>query len=299
MKIAITTPTGHIGSQLTKLLLDRGGHQLSLLVRDPSKVAAHTSRGAKAVKVDLENAAQVSAALAGAESVFLLVPPRTDVADMRAYQNRVGDNFAAAVKANKIKRVVFLSSYGAQHNKGTGPIAGLHDIEQKLNAALKETGGNITHLRPGSFMENWFMSVGSIKDQGAVYAPIKGDEKMPMIATADIATVAADVLADPKWSGNNVRELLGPRDYTYAEGVKIISEALGKPVKFVQVPPEQALQAMTAMGLSANVASTYVEMYAGVQNGLVKALEARNARNTTPTKLEDFARTRLAPAIKG
>lgn len=299
MKIAITTPTGHIGSQLTKLLLDRGGHQLTLLVRDPAKVAAHTARGAKAVKADLLNAAQVTAAFAGAEAVFLLAPPKADVADMRAYQNQIGDNFAAAVRANKIKRVVFLSSFGAQHKTGTGPIAGLHDIEQKLNAAVKEVGGSITHLRPGSFMENWFMNVGSIKDQGAVYAPMKGDEKMPMIATADIAFVAADVLADTKWTGTNVRELLGPRDYTYAEGVKIIGDALGKPVKFVQVAPEQALQAMKSMGLSANVASTYVEMYDGVQKGLVRPLESRNARNTTPTKLEDFARTQLAPAIKG
>lgn len=298
MKIAITTPTGKIAGQLTDLLLSKGGHEITLIVRDPAKVAAFAKRGAKAVKVDLENRDQVVAALKGADVAFLLSPPRYDAPDFRAYQNKIGDNFAAAVRANKLKRVVFLSSVGAQHKDGTGPIAGLHDIEANLNAAAKEVGGSVTHLRPAAFMENWFMNLSTIKDHGAVFAPIKPDAKFAHIATADIAKVALEVVTDTKWSGINVRELLGPQDLSMADGVKIIAGATGKPIQFVQVPAEQAKAAMTGMGVGADLAAKYVEMYAGFESGRVSPEKPRNAQSTTPTRFEDFAKAALAPAIK-
>lgn len=299
MKIAITTPTGHIGGGLAKHLLESGGHELTLICRDPAKLADHAKRGAKVVKADLENRDEVIRATAGAEAVFFLCPPKFDAADLRAYQNKVGDNFAAAVRTNKLKRVVFLSSFGAQHKSGTGPIAGLHDIEQKLNAASKEVGGSALHLRPASFMENWFMNVDSIKAQGAVYAPIPADASMPQIATQDIARVAAEVITDTKWSGTQVRELLGPRDYSFKDSVKIIADAIGKPVNFVQVPGDAAVQSMTGMGLSKNVASSYVEMYDGVAKGIVRSEHPRKAENSTPTTFEQFTKSALVPAIKG
>lgn len=299
MKIAITTPTGKIGGKLAQLLLDQGGHEVTLVVRDPAKVAALTKRGAKAVKADLEDSKQLTAALKGADVVFLLSPPKFGEPDFRVYQNKIGDNFVAALKAGKIKRAVFLSSFGAQHKTGTGPIAGLHDIEAKLNAAMKELGGSVTHLRPAYFFENWFMFVPTIKEHSAAFAPVKPETKIPMIATNDIAKVAADILTDAKWSGVQVRELLGPRDYSFAEGARFIAEATGKAVNFVQVPGDQARQAMEGMGLGASLAGSYVEMYGAMQNGLVVSEKGRNAQSTTPSRLEDFIRQAIAPAIKG
>lgn len=298
MKIAITTPTGNIGHELARQLLDEGKHDLTLLCRNPDRVAEFTKRGAKAIKCDLENREQVVRATEGAEAAFFLCPTKVDAENVRAYQNKVGDNFAEAVRRNKLQRVVFLSSFGAQNADGAGPISGLHDIEEKLNTAAKAVKGNVTHLRPGSFMENWFNAIETIK-QGAVYMPIRAEAKVPMIATADIAKVAAEVITDTTWTGSNVRELLGPRDYSQAESVKIISEAIGKPVQFQQVPPEQARDSMIGMGMSKDAAERFVEMYTGIDSGAVKPLSARNPGNTTPTTLEQFAKTRIAPAIRG
>lgn len=299
MKIAITTPTGKVGSKVAQALLDKGGHEVVLVVRDPAKVSQFTKRGAKAVATDLENAAQLTAALKGVDVAFLVSPPKADAPDFRAFQNKIGDNFVAALRANNIKRAVFLSSFGAQHKDGTGPIAGLHDIESKLNAAMKETGGSVYHLRPAFFQENWFMYVPTIKEQGAAYGPINPETRAPMIATSDIARVAADVIQDSKWSGVQVRELLGPRDYSFAEAAKIIGEAAGKPVNFVQVPADQARQAMAGMGLGKSITDKYIEMYSGMESGRVGSETGRSAQSTTPTRLEDFARQALAPAIKG
>jgi uncharacterized protein YbjT (DUF2867 family) len=296
MKIAITTPTGNIGGALTKLLLDAGGHELTLLARDTAKVAAHAARGAKVAQADVLDREAVIKATAGAEAVFLLSPPKFDAEDFRAYQNQVGDNFAAAIRANKPKRVVFLSSFGAQHKEGTGPITGLYDIEQKLNAACKETGTAVIHLRPGYFLENWFMNVPTIKQAGAVYAPIGPDVKWPMIATSDIARVAFEVITGPAWQGVQVRELLGAADVSLGEGVKKLSELTGKPIQFVQVPGEAAKQAMIGMGLGASIAGKYVEMYEAAEKGLLEPESKRDGRQYVT--FEQFAKAALAPAIK-
>lgn len=299
MKIAITTPTGNIGSGIVEHLLKQSGHELTLLCRDPGKVKHFTDRGAKPVQGDLEDADFVRSATEGADALFWLTPPKVDAPDFRAYQNKLGENAAAAVRKNNIKRVVHLSSIGAQHADGTGPIAGLHDTEQKLNAAAKDIGGSVTHLRPAFFQENLFMNVPTIKSDGAMYAPIPGHLPLPMIATRDISPVAAQLLTDTSWSGINVRELLGPRDYTNDEAAKILSEVAGKEVKHVQVPYEAAKGAMLQMGLGESLVDKYMEMYQGFESGKVAAEQPRNETTATPTTLEDFARTAIAPALKG
>lgn len=296
MKIAITTPTGNIGGALTKLLLDSGGHDLTLLARDAAKVAAHAKRGAKVAQVDLTNREAFIKATAGAEAIFLLSPPKFDAPDFRAYQNEIGDNFVAVIRANKPKRVVFLSSFGAQHKEGTGPITGLYDIEQKLNAVCGETGTAVLHLRPGYFFENWFMNVPTIKQAGAVYAPISPDVKWPMIATSDIARVAFEVITGPAWQGMQVRELLGAADVSLGEGVKKLSELTGKPIQFVQVPGEAAKAAMIGMGLGASIAGKYVEMYEAAEKGLLEPETKRDGRQYVT--FEQFAKAALAPALK-
>lgn len=298
MKIAITTPTGHIGSGLVEQLLQQGGHELTLLCRDPGKVKAFTDRGAKAVPGSLEDADYARNATEGVDVLFWLTPPKFDAADLRAYQNHLGDIAADAVRKNSIRRVVHLSSLGAHHADGTGPIAGLHDIENKLNAAAKDIGGSVTHLRPASFYENLFMSLPTIQLDGAVYMPIPGDLAFPMIATRDISAVAADVIADESWNGVNVRELLGPRDYSINDAARIIGDAAGKEVKHVQVPYEAAKGAMLQMGLGESVVDKYVEMYQGLENGKVVAEFPRDDKATTPTTLEEFAKTAIAPALK-
>lgn len=299
MKIAITTPTGHIGHALVENLLKQGGHEVLLLCRDLSKVKQFTDRGATAVQGSQEDGEYVLRATQGADVLFWLTPPKHDAEDFRAYQNTLGDIAAAAVRKNQIKRVVHLSSFGAQHADGTGPIAGLHDIEQKLNAAAQEIGGSVTHLRPASFFENLFMSVPTIKSDGAMYMPIPGDLSFPMIATRDIAAVAADVLTDGSWQGVQVRELLGPKDYSVNDAARIIGQVAGKEVKHVQVPYAATLEAMKAMGLSQSLAGKYVEMYQGLENGKVAAESPRDAKSTTPTSLEDFAKHVIAPALLG
>jgi uncharacterized protein YbjT (DUF2867 family) len=297
MKIAITTPTGNIGSWLVENLLHEGGHQLRLLCRDPVKVRKFTRRGAGAVKGDLNDPEYVVDATRGVDLLFWLTPPRFDADDFVGCQRRLGDIAAAAIRANRIPRVVNLSSLGAQHAAGHGPVAGLHDIEQKLNAAVLEVGGSICHLRPAAFYENYFMALSSIRTDGAIYLPVPGDAKLAMIATRDVADAAASVVTDTSWRGVQVRELYA-REYSHDEAARIIGEALGKAVRHVQVPPEAAVQALRQFGASESTARAFVEMYQSIPRGLLAPELSREQAIIGATPLEQFARATIAPAVQ-
>jgi uncharacterized protein YbjT (DUF2867 family) len=112
-------------------LLDQGGHELILLARTPDKLKEEQAKGAKIVQGDLEDAAYVKKATQGADAFFFLCPPNFSVPDYRAYYGEVAKAGADAVKANRIKHTVLLSSVGAHLPEGTGPILGLYDAERR------------------------------------------------------------------------------------------------------------------------------------------------------------------------
>ena len=295
MRIAITTPTGNIGRQLTHRLLDRGGHELILLARSPDKLKQEQARGAKVVQGDLGDAPFVTKATQGADALFFLCPPSFTVPDHRAYYVALAKIGAQAVKANTIKHTVLLSSIGAHLSTGTGPILGLHDAEQIFAQATQ----GLTILRPGWFMENHFEHLDSITNMRSIFMPVSGDVTLPMIATVDIAERAARVITAPPPSRPTILALHGPKDYSLDECARIIGRVIGKEVRHVQVPPEKAKEAMIAMGASEGVADTILEMYAGLQADTITDEVKRSPETTTPTTFETFVKDVLAPALKG
>ena len=264
MKIAINTPTGNIGRVLTEQLLG-GGQDVVLMARDPEKVKPFTERGATVHQGVLSDAAFVKKATVGVDVLFWLVPPKHDADSVRTWQNEVSDVGVEAVKTNDIPRVVTLSSVGAQLPEGTGPIAGLHDLEKKMDAS----GASVMHVRADYFMENFFAAVGTIASDGAVYLPLPGSYATQMIATADIGKTVAARILDDSWTGRSVLELAGPDMVSMSQATDAIGKALGKDLSYVEVTDEQALEAMTGMGVGADAAATYVEMYGSFRKGIV------------------------------
>jgi len=292
VKVAVVTPTGNIGSKLAPRLLDAGA-ELILLCRDPKKVSTTTARGAKVEVGDLKDGDYVLRATQGADALFWLNPPDFSTPDVHALQAALGRNAADAVRKNGIKRVVNLSSMGAQVQSGTGPIAGLHRVETVLN----ETGASVTHLRAAYFMENYLFSLDTIRTAGSVFLPVRGDTQIPMAATQDIAQVAAECFLDASWTGTRVRGVLGPKCLTFDEAAGVLSDALGREARHVTVTPDQAREAFLGMGASPDVAGKYVEMYQSFDNGTFKVSEPRNAETTTPTTLADFGRAVMKPLL--
>jgi uncharacterized protein YbjT (DUF2867 family) len=294
--IAVTGATGHVGGALARELRARGV-AVRVIGRSAERLQPLTALGAEAAVGSQDDPEFLARAFTGASAVFALIPPDYTAPDQRAYQRRIGDRLAVAIEKAGVPRAVSLSSVGAELESGTGPIAGLHDLEKRLESVR---GLHILHLRPTYFMENHLFGIGLIKGQGIYGSPLKADLAFAQIATRDIGAVAADVLREPTFTGRSVRDLQGPRDYSMREATRILGESIGKPdLPYVEFPYDATRQALTGMGFSADAAVRFVEMYDGFNVGRVKPTQARSASTTTPTTLEQLAKDTFAPAFKG
>lgn len=287
--------SGHTGAIVANTLLDRG-QQVRTVARNVEHLASLTKRGAEPIAADVTNPTALNNALKGAEAAYVLIPPNISTNEVRAFQERVSDAIAAAVRTSGIKTVVALSSIGAEKSSGTGPVVGLRNLEQKLNAI---DGVNVLNLRAGYFMENTLPQVSVIRMLGSMAGPVTPTVKLPMIATRDIGNAAADALLRRDFGGKQTRELLGQRDLDYTELARIIGTAIGKPdLAYVQAPDDQLRPAFQQIGMSANMVELLLEMSHALNSGDMRALEPRNVENTTPTSFERFVQEEFSPAYR-
>ncbi len=212
-----------------------------------------------------------------------MIPPHHNVPDLRADQLRIAASLAEGLKTAGVSRVVALSSSGASLPSGTGPIAGLHEFEELLKSI---PGLSVVALRPTFFMENHLASIHLVKSAGINGSAARAGVAVGMIATRDIAAAAAEYLTAPAFDGYMVRELYGPRDYTYPEVTSILGAAIGKPeLAYVEFSYEDFRKGLLGAGFSASVADAYVEMYTALNDGRIQSTMSRNASNTTPTTM--------------
>jgi len=287
--------TGNIGSRIAEVLL-AAGEPVRVIGRERVRLGPLAAKGAEPWPGDIGDTAFLEKAFSGARGVFILLPPKYDVPDFREYQNRLGVSLVTALAKARVPRIIALSSIGAHLAEGTGPILGLHDLESRLSA-LKEA--EVVCLRPAYFMENLLWSIPLVRNQGINGSPIRPDVPIPMIATADIADVAALLFVEGIFHGHTVRYLLGPRDLTMSEATRILGEAIGKPgLQYVQFPEVEARKAMAGAGMSESVLDAMLEMQRGFNAGLVRPTRERSEGSTTPTTLERFSKSIFAHAYR-
>jgi uncharacterized protein YbjT (DUF2867 family) len=284
--ITVMGATGNTGRKIAETLL-KAGEKVRALGRSESKLAGLKSSGAEVLTGDVTDDAFLTKAFRGALAVYTLLPTDRRSPDYRAEQDREGEAIAKAIRDSSVRYVVALSSIGADLSEGTGLIAGLHAQEERLKR-LK--GVNVLLLRPVSFFENFYETLGLIKHEGINGDSVAPDLSVPMVATRDIADVAAKALKARDWKGIVVRELLGPRDLSYSEATRILGQRIGKPdLRYVQFSYADEAKALVQAGLSESFASLYVEMTRAFNEGKVKSGNGRTPENTTPTQFEDFA----------
>jgi uncharacterized protein YbjT (DUF2867 family) len=236
--------SGNTGSIIADFLLLKG-KKVRVIGRDAGRLQRFVRKGAEAFTADVSDAAALTKAFSGARAAYLMLPPITSRED----QERESDAIAKAVKESGLRYAVHLSSYGAHVPEGTGPVAGLHSSEQKLNAI---SGLNVLHLRAAYFMENNLAAIGMIQGMGIFGHALLPDLKLPMIATRDVGDYAAQRLLDLDFSGKQTRELLGERDLSMTEATAVIARGIGKPdLRYEQFPYDQVQQVLTQMGRSA------------------------------------------------
>ncbi len=292
----VTGATGNSGHVVAGYLLSRG-KKVRAIGRSEERLQPLAARGAEPFVCDLADAAALAKAFAGAEGVYAMIPPKMDAENYRAHQDHIAAAIAAALAESRVKHVVSLSSFGADKNEKTGPVVGLHIMEEKLNQI---PGLNVLHVRAGYFMENTLAQIGIIKLLGVTAGSLRPELEIPMIATRDIAAFAAERLARLDFSGAQTQELLGERDISMAEVAGIIGRAIGRPhLSYMRVPNEQVVEALTQMGASKSTADLMIQMSDAMNAGHMAALEKRSKENSTPTSYETFVKEEFAPRFLG
>lgn len=291
--IVITGATGNTGRVAAETLLEKG-EKVRVVGRDASRLQPLVAKGAEAVTAQMEDPVSLAKALEGATAGYVLIPQNPGSEDYRSYQHLVADAIAFAVGEARVPYVVTLSSIGAQHVEGTGPIAALHRLEHKLSQ-MRDL--NVLHVRSDFFMENLLMSIGPLRKFGMLPGAFPPDFAHGWIATRDVGAYVARRIAARDFSGISAQEITGPRDLSSKEIAAIIGPAIGKPtLSYTQLPLMMLEPAMAQM-MPKKTAALIAEMWKGTKDGLIKREQPRTPENTGPTTMETFVAEVFAPAF--
>jgi uncharacterized protein YbjT (DUF2867 family) len=269
---AIAGATGHTGSVAAEALLAQG-KQVRVVVRDAAKGARWLERGAQVAVAHLDDADALGRAFAGTQGAYVLLPPSPASRDPLGTNAKLAATIANAVRASGVPQVVLLSSLGAQHAEGTGPIRALHAAERELAA----TGAGFTAVRAAYFQENWAASLGTLAS-GAIYSFLPTDLSFPQVSTIDVGRTAAAALVEGAARGETrVIELAGPREVSGEDVARALTKLTGKPVTVQVAPLDAVVPTFRRFGFSKQVAELFRELYEGIISGRV-AKEGGKAR---------------------
>jgi uncharacterized protein YbjT (DUF2867 family) len=293
--IVVTTPTGLIGHQVLNDLLD-SGEELRVIVRDASVLPSHVRERLDIVEGSHSDAAVVDEAFAGADAVFWLCPPDPQAPSVEAAFVGFTRPAAKAFKRHGVKRVVGVSALG----RGTpwADHAGYATGSLAMDDLIASSGVAYRALTNPSFMDNIVRQAEAIKNQGVFFLAIAGDRKLPSVATRDTAAAASRLLLDESWSGVDEVPLLGPEDLSFSDMAEIISEVLGKDVRFQQIPFQAYKDRFIGFGMSEAMAQGMTDMAWAKNEGLDNVVP-RTPENSTPTSFRHWCEEVLKPAVLG
>jgi uncharacterized protein YbjT (DUF2867 family) len=291
--IVITTPAGQIGRQVLASLLG-SGEQLRVIARDRSQLPAEIRADLDIVEGSHGDAAVADKAFAGADAVFWVAPADPRAPSVQAAFAGFTRPAAEAFTRHGVGRVVGISMLGrgtpwaAQAGFVTGSLA--------MDDLIAASGVAYRALTNPYFMEDTARQADSIKNQSLFSSPIAGDRKRPAVATRDIAATASRLLLDATWSGVQEVPLLGPEDLSYTDMAQIISQVLGKDVRFQQITFQAYKDRFIRRGTSDAMAQGYTDMARAKNEGLDNAVQ-RTPQNSTPTSFRQWCQEALKPAI--
>ncbi len=284
MKIIVTGSLGHIGKPLTETLVQKG-HEVTVVSSKEDKQKDIEALGAKAAIGSVDDVDFLTKTFAGADAVYCMVPPSFAENDQVAYYSRVGSHYIKAILQSGVKRVIYLSSYGAHLEKDTGFILGAHHMEQMMKKLENVT---LTFMRPGYFYYNLLGFAGMIKAAGMIAANYGGDDSLPLVSPLDIATAIAEEITSP--SGNQIHYVVSD-NRTCSEIANVLGKAIGKPdLQWQLISSGQMQKGLEENGVPAHIAENLVQLGAAVHSRILMEDLDKHSPILGKVKLEDYAR---------
>jgi uncharacterized protein YbjT (DUF2867 family) len=223
MKYVLTGAAGKVTRPLTKQLL-AAGHTVTVLGRKEKNLEPLVQAGAKAAIGDVNDLSFLKSAFAGADAVYTMIPASNFIPDLKAFNENIGANYAAAIRENGIKHVVNLSSIGAHLTEGAGPISAIHYIQQAL-FGLKDV--HVRSLRASYFYQNLLPLMDMVLHMKIIGGSFSIDEgKFPISHPDDVADAVAEELLSLNFSGHSFRYIASDETST-DEIASLIGKSVG------------------------------------------------------------------------
>lgn len=257
--------TGQIGSNIIHQLKN---HRKAVrgIARNAQKAKALD--GLEIKIADFFDVNALKEAFDGGHTVFLLTPENPQAQDVISDTKEILNNYREAILSTGIKRIVGLSSLGAQHRAGTGNL----EMSYILEHAFDDLPIEKVFIRPAYYYSNWLGYLDSAREQGILPTFLPADLKIPMIAPTDVSHFIAEILLDEN-RREGLYEIVGPSKYSSSEVAETFGTLLKKKVEVAQLPREQWRETLLNFGFSKN----------GVDN-LIKMIEAVIDKKTDPEK---------------
>ena len=239
---AVTGITGQVGSATANSLLDIG-QPVRAVVRNPERAQDWTAKGCEIAEADFADSQALARAFTGVDGVFILIPPMFDPSPGFPEVRAVIGTLHQALEAAKPPKIVCLSTIGAQATR-PNLLNQLGLVEQGLSALPFP----IAFLRAAWFMENWRWDVASART-GTMPSFLQPVEKaVPMVATADIGKLAANLLQED-WTGRRVVELESRHRVTPTGMANAFAGIIGREVHTEVVARETWYDLFAAQGM--------------------------------------------------
>src|SRR4051794_14073824 len=264
--IVITAPTGQIGSQLVRRLLD-GGNAVRVIARDASRVDQAVREQVEIVEGSHDDPTVLDKALPGADALFWLVPPNPAAPNTMDHYLSFARTGAAAVARHHVGHLVGVSSAG----HGWQSPAGVLSSAFAMDAELATSGAAYRALALPFYMENLLGQLDAIRRRNAFSLTCAGDQPLATIATRDIAEAAAGLLTDLSWTGQANLPLFGPDRLTPEAMAEVIGEELGMPVAYHRITVDEYTATLRARGAGDRIVQELVETFAAQDGGIYDA----------------------------
>ncbi|HPD75610.1 MAG TPA: NAD(P)H-binding protein [Methanoregulaceae archaeon] len=277
---------GQVGSQVVRNL-HRNGEPVTAVIRN--KASAVPCDGIETRVADLSDGPALKEIFREGRTVFLLTPENPSSGDVIGGTKKILANYHDAIRDSGIRKIVGLSSMGAQHPAGTGNLV----MSYLLEHAFPDIPVQQVFIRPAYYYSNWLGFAAIAQETGVLPSFLPVNLKIPMTAPPDVAGFIASVLTDTRNTGNGTFEIAGPTLYSPSDVAIVFGELFKKQVTAHQIPPEQWKESLLRVGFSDNASDNLILMTQAVIDGRARPEFSEEKVIRLRTSLKEFLSVKL------
>ena len=284
--------SGQVGSAVVNAL-HKSGQPVKAVMRNPKKAYVVEHNGVPIVQADLFDVSALQNAFQDADTVFLLTPEDPASQDILADAKSIVQNYRDAIHTSGVKKLVALSSLGAQHASGTGNL----EMSYMLEHAFEGLPVQQIFIRAPYYYSNWMPYMSIVQEHGILPTFFPTDLKIAMGAPADVAAFIARTMANAIPEQKKLYELTGP-SYSSEDVASVLESILHRKVSASTIPNDEWHDTLIQAGFSENAADNMIKMTHAVIDGKTGPEHKESKRIELTTPLEVYLQSALPePAV--